>query len=145
MRYLKVILLSLLWIGTTLAGCAACEGIKDPSVRKANGTILDSSFTINDVKVPVSNFYKRLPGCYLACYSKTTNQVEGLLRINGLYIGPTCMAQGFFFKDIAKLNEFTKLCDSQIAQCGNNCVPNGETGAWLGVNVTTLQALQTQG
>lgn len=143
MKYLKVILLSLLWIGSTLADCG-CQGIKDPTIRRANSTILSSFFTINtatnsatqkNMTVPVTNFYRRLPGCYLACYSKTGNKLEGLLRINGLYIGSTCQAQGFFFRDMATLTNFQKLCNTQIAQCGNNCVPNGETGQWLGIHV----------
>lgn len=130
-----------------LAGCA-CQGIKDPVIRQANGTKLSNPYPVymNGAKklLPVDNFYRYSPGCYIACYSHDAQNsvygvgqniyVKGLVRVNGLYIGRNCQPQGYFFKDISTIDYFSNLCQKRITTCKNdNCWAGGDTGGWFGI------------
>ena len=150
--------LAAITLGVLLAGCA-CHGIKDPVIRHANGTILPSMYPVyvsvntavnhpapgfTQKFLPVDNFYRYSPGCYIACYSKNPNgsvygvgqgyYVKGMVRVNGLYVGRICQPQGFFFKDISTMSRFSDLCQKRIKACkGDNCWAGGDTSGWFGI------------
>lgn len=131
----SIILLSL---GSFLASCA-CHGIQDPVIRKANGVFLSEKSSI-----PTKNYYKYVPGCYVACYSENSSNNafatgrpgiygKGLVRVNGLYVGPVCQPQGYAFKTLYKIQHFSDLCNQYISTCHGNCFGNGETGKFVGI------------
>lgn len=131
-----------------LTGCA-CQGIKNPVIRRANSSFLPNPITVyikdNQIitepqpgylkkSLPVSNIYQRIPGCYIACYSRNGQDLKGLIRLNGLYLSRTCQPQGYYFKDLSAEPSFQELCQKRIAACGNNCWASGDTGGFLGVS-----------
>jgi len=93
--------------------------------------------------LPTFNGYLESPGCYIACYSHSSNLgiypvasnifVVGQIRIAGKYRGAICYPTGHERSDISADPEFKKLC-SQKFHCENNsCWAGGETGDWFGL------------
>jgi hypothetical protein len=132
--------ISLLLATFILTGCA-CHGIQDPVIRKANGTFLPANLNNG---LLVDNFYRYSPGCYIACYSRDAKHsaygvggniyANGIIRVNGIYVSRICQPQGYFFKDISKIDYFSKLCQKRIASCkSGHCWAGGDTGGFVGI------------
>ena len=159
MKICKSVFFLIATIYTIFLTSCACQGIKDPIIRQANGTKLSNPYTIyvsdkmavnhpvtgyTKKLLPVDNFYRYVPGCYIACYSHNPQNsvygigqniyVKGLVRVNGLYIGRNCQPQGYFFKDISSISYFSNLCQKRITACKNDsCWAGGDTGGWFGI------------
>lgn len=117
-------------------GCV-CHGSPDPVLRKANSTILETG----PRSLPIVNAYRRMPGCYIACYANNNGvysvgnniYVRGLVRVNGLYLDRNCQPQGYFFKDISALPYFKEICNKNLRSCKGQCWAGGDTGGFLGI------------
>lgn len=126
--FLKLVLLI---VPTVLILSCVCHGIQDPTIRQANTILLSAPVQENNRSIIVNNQYTRVPGCYIACYS--TKHLEGLVRINGLYIGPICRPQGVGFQDISTLDKFKIICSESIINCKAGCRSEGNTGKFVGI------------
>ena len=93
--------------------------------------------------LPTVNIFKGVPGCYVACYSKTQKGsvygvgggifVHGQVRVSGHYDARVCKPQSFENSDISAGKKFKALCNASVASCKDDCWAGGDTGGWFGI------------
>ena len=93
--------------------------------------------------LPTINEYLENPGCYIACYSHSsqlgiypvTNDifVVGQIRLSGKYQGSICLPKGHEKSDISADLKFKELCSQKFNCKDNSCWAGGETGKWFGL------------
>jgi len=105
----------------------------------------DTTLLPNDFSIPTVNSFTRVPGCYVAAYSRTAENsayavgggvyVMGLVRVPGHYAGSICLPAGYETEDISRLDIFKDLLDYSLpTACENrSCWAGGDTGGLLGV------------
>lgn len=109
------------------------------------------------VYLPTTNNYTGVPGCYVACYSKSAAglpsagyqvgnfgiYVHGQVRVPGNYVKRECVPTGYAAgTDLSKVGPFNALCNQYIAFCAgasacgaanSSCWAGGDTGGWYGI------------
>jgi hypothetical protein len=96
------------------------------------------------VKLPTVNDYRATDGCYIACYTKDSENwvyavsdeigVMGMVRVQGYYEqgGSVCRPKGFETADISALASFKDLCDNNLNNCQDqSCWAGGDTRGFL--------------
>ena len=94
--------------------------------------------------LPTINKYKGQDGCYITCYSRNpsnavygiqNNFVMGQVRVEGRYVGTSCIPGGFEGKNISTEHEFSSLCETSFPEnCVNSsCWAGNDTGRWFGL------------
>lgn len=93
--------------------------------------------------LPTANDFRGVPGCYVACYSHSTQgsvygvgrgiHVMGQVRVPGRYDGRVCLPDRYGGADISAQPGIRELCKASIPACGDRCWGGGDTGGWFGV------------
>lgn len=97
--------------------------------------------------LPTNNDYKESPGCYIACYSKTSHiasklgaypvdtktYIMGQVRVKGRYHNGLCVPTGYESKDIRTSKTMKETCEKSFpAMCEKgSCWANGTTSHWF--------------
>ena len=86
--------------------------------------------------------YQGQDGCYIACYSRKSNNsvytvgdgiyVMGLIRVQGNYSDRNCIPTGFEEKNISVQNYFVGVCETHLPKsCGDSiCWAGPDTGGF---------------
>jgi hypothetical protein len=92
--------------------------------------------------LPTINQYQEQDGCYVACYSRQSNNsvytvgdgiyVMGLIRVQGSYSDRNCIPTGFEGQNISVKNYFVNLCETHLPKSciGAICWAGPDTGGF---------------
>jgi hypothetical protein len=107
------------------------------------GLTLKSVSGSAEKNIPTSNEFKDMPGCYLACISKTAKHgifpigenayLTGQIRVKGRYMDGYCVPTGYENKDARTSKEFKDKCQEAFPErCGDgSCFVGNNTSAWF--------------
>jgi len=100
--------------------------------------------------LPTVNLYKGMPGCYIACYSRKSENsiysagdsvfVLGVVRVAGKYNNERiCEPTNFAGRNITGDPTFKTICTEKIASCvGGHCWAGGDTGQFFEMSSKVL-------
>ena len=109
-----------------------------------DGSIVNTGkFGGKKLSLPTANTFTEVPGCYAACYSRSSKgsvypvggdiYVMGQIRVSGKYSKRICLPKGYENADISSKKHFKDLC-RKIPSCSDGkCWAGGDTGGWFGI------------
>ena len=120
-----------------LATCLSLLYLSTPMMSFA-----ETSLEADAVKPPTVNLYQGSPGCYVACYSRTTfpaaltgdeTYAIGQVRVPGKYREGICVPTDYKNKDLSKEDFFTEICAQAFPDLcrESSCWADGNSGRWF--------------
>lgn len=149
---------------TVFAAAPPGQAVYDSQMLATNYNVYTNGTTVinhpangfTKVLLPTANSFTGVPGCYIACYSRSAAgipsagysigwgiYVHGQVRVAGAYNGRNCVPTGYLpSTDLSKVGPFNNLCNQYIAFCAGSsacgsststCWAGGDTGGWYGI------------
>lgn len=115
------------------------------SVYTSGGQVVNRPYPgLGRQALPTVNSFRGAPGCYVACYSHSSEKaaysvgggiyVMGQVRVGGRYIKRVCHPENYVNKDISAEQYFKHLCNRTFPdRCTTGCWAGGDTGGWFGI------------
>lgn len=161
-----VLYITFLGISNVIAATPPSQAVYDTNMLPTtynvytNGTVVinRSAPGFSKVLLPTYNNFTDSPGCYIACYSRSSAGlpstgysigsgiwVHGQVRVSGSYNVDSsnprnCVPTGYNGQDISKVGPFNNYCNQYVPFCSTSatcssgaCWAGEDTGGWYGI------------